>query len=218
MMSAQSQNGRAAENVHLNEEMMQKYQTHRLAVEELRAADRHLSSCGTCRRILLARMGPLRLPEELAEVVEPLHLSYEQITAYIDGALTGADKELVEAHTFLCASCSREIADLRRLDQQLAAPAATETKAVVPSVSITGWVRQFFAAPGRVREFGLAFGAIVAGFFLLFQAGQGGGEGGGSAARIMHLGAPGHAGLNLGGFLLLTAGVGYIAYSLWKKR
>ena len=217
-MSAQSQNGRAAENVHLNDEVMRKYRTHTLAVEDLRAADRHLSSCSACRRVLLARMGPLRLPEELAEMVEPLHLSYEQITAYIDGALTGGEKELVEAHTFLCASCSREIADLKRLDQQLATPIASETRVVGPSVSTLARVRRFFAAPGRVREFGLAFGAIVAGFFLLFRAGEGSGEGDRNAARIMHLGASGHAGLNLGGFLLLIAGVSYIAYSLWRKR
>ena len=95
----------------------------------MKAADRHLSACGSCRRALLARVGPVRLPEELAEMQEPLHPSYEQITAYIDGALSGADKERVEGHTFICASCSREIADLKRLDARLAAPEPKAVKA-----------------------------------------------------------------------------------------
>jgi hypothetical protein len=121
----------------------------------------------------------------------------------------------------LCANCRREIADMRRLELQLTAPAVEAGTAVVPSPSITERIARFFAVQGRRKEFGLAFGAIVAGFFMLYQADRTaheGGQGGGDAARLVHLGASAHPGLNLGGFLLLTAGVGYIVYRLWKKR
>lgn len=214
-MSAHSQNGRV-QDAHLNEELMQKYQTRSLAVEERRAADRHLSGCGSCRRVLLARMGAVQLPEEIAALPEPLHLSYEQMTAYIDGQLSGGDKDLVEAHTFLCASCSREIADLQRLDAQLAAP-TVEVKAAAPKVSIGQRIAQFFAAPGRMRELGLALGAIVAGVFL-FQSGNRSGGGSPVAARIVHLGPGAASSLHLGGYALVTAGIAYIVYSLWRKR
>jgi hypothetical protein len=216
MMSAQSKNGQA-ENAHLDEELMRKYQTHTLHGEELQLADRHLRLCGGCRRSLLARMGSVRLPEELADLPEPLHLSYEQITTYLDGALTGAEKESADAHLFLCASCSRELADLKRLDSQLAAQEPVDLKAREPRVSLAARIARFFAVPGRIREFGVAFGAIVLGV-LLFQAGHGTEQGSKTAARLIHLGANEHAGLNLGGIVLITAGLGYMLFSFIRKR
>jgi anti-sigma factor RsiW len=213
-------NGQAM-NGHLHEEILTKYQTRRLAADELQAVDRHLSGCGICRRVLLARIGPVTLPVEVTTMAEPLHLSYEQISAYVDGVVAGADKDRVEAHTFLCASCSREIADIRRLELRLTAAAAEARTAVVPSLSFTERIARFFAVQGRRREFGLAVGAIVAGFFMLYQADkttQEGSQGGGDAARLIHLGTSGHPGLNLGGFLLLTAGIGYIVYRLLRRK
>ena len=147
------------------------YQSKSLAVQELQAAGRHLGECGTCRRVLLARIGPVPLPEELAEMPEVLHLSYEQITGYIDGQLSGPDKEKVEAHVFICASCSREIDDLRKLDTQLATP-AVEVKPEVSKLSLWQKITNAFKVPGGVPRFGLAFGAIVLGMFLLFPGGR----------------------------------------------
>lgn len=214
-MSAGSQNGRAESSGHLNQESMEKYQSRSLAGEELQAADRHLSGCGSCRRALLARMGPVRLPEELAEMQEPLHPSFEQITAYIDGALSGADKEQVEGHTFICASCSREIADLKRLDARLAAPEPSAVKAEAKA-SLATRIANFFAVPGRVRELGLAAAAIVVGLFL-FQAGKGTPGGSPSATQFFLPGSHATAS-HLGGYALVAAGLVYLAYILFRKR
>ncbi len=218
-MSAQSQNGRHRDE-HLDEDTIEKYRSHRLVVDELRAADRHLSGCGSCRRVLLARLGPVRLPDEITDLPEPLHLSYEHITAYVDNALSGADKERAEAHLFLCASCSREIAEVRKLDARLAAPAAEVKaggRASEPREALGARLARFFAAPGRMREFGVALGAIVVGF-LLFQAGHGPSAVSRTAARFIHFSADSQDGLNIGGCVLVIVGTAYVLYSLFRKR
>jgi hypothetical protein len=214
-MSAGSQNGYPPQ-AHLTDEWIGKYQAKSLAVEDLESASRHLNDCGTCRRVLLARMGPVRLPEELAEMPEDLHLSYEEIAGYIDGKLDAAGRDQVEAHTFICTTCSSEIADLRRLDAQLAAPVA----AVRPEAtrrSLGQRIAQLFQVPGMTRELILALGAIVAGIFLLLPAGPGR-ESGPYADTLTRLGADGRAGLHIGGYALVIGGVVYLLYRLWKRR
>lgn len=211
-MSAGSQNGRT-EPVHLNEEWIRKYQSKSLATQELQAAGRHLGECGTCRRVLLARVGPLRIPEELGEIPEVLHLSYEQITDYIDGQLMGKEKERVEAHAFICASCNREIEDLRRLDARLATPVA-EVKRDVAKVSLWERMTQAFRVPGAGSRFGMAFGAIVAGIFLLVPGGLKTGISNHGNEVVLDF----REGLHLGGYALVIAGAVYIVYRLFRRR
>ena len=210
-MSAGSQNGHSG-NAHLNEEWIRKYQSKDLAAEELQAAGHHLKDCGSCRRELLAQMGPVRLPEELAEMPEALHLSYEQITGYIDGQLEGADKEKVEAHTFICASCRQEIKDLRKLDAQLAAPVA-EVRPIVPKLSAWDRMMQPFRVPGAMPKFGLAFGAIVAGVFLLIPGPPQTPPNPDLHEVYLKL----HEGMHLGGYVLLVGGAFYIVYRMWRR-
>lgn len=213
MMSAGSQNGRT-EYAHLNESWLQKYQSKSLGVHELEAASRHLAECGTCRRVLLARMGPMRLPEELAEIPPNLHLSYEQITGYIDGQLSGADKEQVEAHAFICAGCSREIEDLRKLDSQLEM-LVVEVKAEVPKLSLWERIAREFRVSGGASKFGMAFGAVVLGMFILLP---GGSTAGGFASHGNEFVLNFREGLHLGGYALVVAGLGYIVYLLLRRR
>jgi predicted anti-sigma-YlaC factor YlaD len=210
---------REPQAAHLSEDQMRRYRDRTLTIEERQAAGLHLGGCGACRRALLSRMGPVALPEEAASLPEPLHLSYEQITAYVDGKLAPTDKDRAENHLFICGSCRREVEDIRLLDVQLAS--AVEEKAAVQRTPFLQRLARFFAAPGRGREFGLAFGAIIAGFFLLYgagPAGQRGPESARGAARLMMSTAHAHPGLNVGGFLLVTLGLSYLAYSLWRRR
>jgi Putative zinc-finger len=217
-MSAQSKNGRP-HTLHLNEETMRKFQDRSLAVEERRAAHHHLNGCGSCRRALLARMGPVRLPEEIAEIPEPLHLSYEQITAYVDDQLDSAGKARADAHLFLCASCSRELAGLRKLDARLAASPARAIAAPVPEPKepLSTRIARYFRAPGRTRDLGLAFGVIVIGLFL-FQAGDRTTAVSRTAARLIHLGSDSSAGLSYGGYAFIAAGLAYMLFSLLRRR
>jgi len=220
-MSNGLQNGRA-EQAHLNEEWISKYQSKSLGIEELQAASRHLSDCGNCRRVLLGRMGPIRLPEELAEMPEALHLSYEQITAYIDDKLVGADKERIEAHTFICATCSREIEDLRKLDAHLAEPILAEpireVKPEAPKVSLWERMAQAFQLPGAMPKFGMALGAIIVGAVLLIPGKFVGGGGGGQFDEMVRRTGTVSPGLSLGGMALVIGGVVYIVYRLRRRR
>lgn len=225
---------------HLTEDQMRLYQKRELATEDLRKADKHLMGCGRCRRNLLAQMGPVALPEDARQMSEPLHLGYEQIAGYLDGSLTAVQKRQAESHLFLCASCNRELDGLKRFDARMAAPPAkaqkavqaaakappTVHKAVQPAkapaaVPFTRRVAEFFRVPGRIRDFGLAFGAMAAGILVLIQANYvttPGTGGSGDAARLLMPTVHGHPGLGMGGILLLFLGAGYLLYSLRRKK
>lgn len=210
---------------HLTEDQMGLYQKRALAPEELRLADRHLYGCGRCRRTLLARMGPIALPDEARDMPEPVHLEYEQLTAILDGSLSAEDKRQADSHLFLCGSCSRELEGLRRLDAQLAVVPAPAQKAVqkakVPAKPISQRLAEFFQVPGRVRDFGLALGAMAAGILVLIRASYvatSATGGNGAAARLLMPTAHGHPGLGMGGILLLLLGAGYLWYSLRRKK
>ena len=206
---------------------MRLYQERELATEDLRKADKHLTVCGRCRRNLLAQMGPVALPEDARQMPEPLHLSYEQIAGYLDGSLTAMQKRQAESHLFLCASCSRELKGLKGFDARMAASPAAPQKAVQAAVKVqaevpfTRRMAEFFRVPGRIRDFGLAFGAMAAGILVLIQANYvttPGTGGSGDAARLLMPSVHGHPGLGMGGILLLFLGAGYLWYSLRRKK
>lgn len=225
-MSGDQRNGRTERGFdgveHPRPEQLDQYRSHSLPPDEFVSIDRHLKGCANCRQLALARVpaGSIRLPEEVLAIKEPLHLSYEEISSYVDGSLAGGQKDRVEAHAFLCESCGREIADLKRLDQQWAAE-IPEKLAEPEGVSIFQRIASFFATPWRVREFGLALGAIVAGTLVIFQADRSSrapAPASGEAAKLMYIGASGHSGFALGGLLLIVAGLVFLGYSMRKKK
>ena len=203
---------------HLTPEQMQSYRSRTLGVEELVLASRHLEGCAACRRALRSVMGAVALPEEVRMIPEPLHLSYEQITAYLDG--TSPDVERTEAHLFLCASCSRELEDLRTFDSQLAVPAEEKAEIQAERVPLRERLGRLFAVPGLAGRLGFSCAAMIAGFVLLyradlsteFQAGSGG------AAHVMRIGAEMHPGLSVGGILLVGLGAASLLYFLLRRR
>jgi hypothetical protein len=197
-------------------EQLEAWQRRTLDPARLLEVDRHLSGCAGCRRGLLARVGAPSLPEEVRAMPEPLHLAYEQLSGYVDGTLSPGQREQVDAHTFICASCKRELGDLERFELQLSNVPVAEP---VLGVSWFQRIVAFFEAPGRAREFGLAFGAIIAGIFAMLHANhaQKSGGGSGAEAQLIHLGVNAHPGFALGGLLLIVAGAAYMLHSALKK-
>ena len=207
--------------IHLSAAQFEGYRSRALSPADLQAVGRHLQDCSVCRRTLLLQVEPPPFADLLEEIPEELHLSWEQMSAWLDGTMTPAESQQVEAHTFLCASCSREIADLRKLDTRLAASPVTVPAVAEPEISLFEQIRQFFQAPNRMRDFGLAFGAIIAGFFVLFQAdrtSKSAAQSNGETARWVHSASSAHPIFALGGFLLIAAGAGIILYGIFRKK
>src|SRR5262249_34282013 len=106
-------------NNHLSAEQFEQYRRQALAPLDLLAADDHLAACEACRAQLLAAEAagapPAAAVREAvhAAEAEPFHLPEEQLAAYVDGQLAGADREIAESHLELCGQCAGEARELR---------------------------------------------------------------------------------------------------------
>lgn len=103
---------------HLSPNQLEGYRARTLDSAELLAVDRHLASCDECHeklaRVLPKASGrPYELPLE-----EPFHLNYDQLALYVEGAAGEIDREIVESHVALCASCAEDLRDLKEFGQE----------------------------------------------------------------------------------------------------
>lgn len=120
-------------SAHLSQQEFEQYRRSSLAPMELLAADDHLAACRQCR----ARLGEM-VPAAQAwqtlraslpsEGRKPEHLSYEELTAYVDEKLSGIQREAVESHLEICRMCDAELQDLRAFSLEMAslAPSPAE--------------------------------------------------------------------------------------------
>lgn len=222
-MSGSGSNGASANGIgghHLGEDQMAGFEQRTLAPDDLRTADRHLAGCAACRRALLARRTFLVLPDEVAAMEGPLHLSYEQISAYVDGLLPADEKEGADAHLFLCVSCRREVEDLQRLEARLAELPIQSHHEPAPGVHWLRQIREFFAVSGRMRALAVSMGVFILGFVLTSHAARTGVAGLGStiAAEVTSPSGSAHPVAALGGMLLMAGAAGYFLYSLRKRK
>jgi anti-sigma factor RsiW len=111
---------------HLSAQTIEQYHTRKLPPKDLLSADDHLATCSACRqRANEAVSGEkafasLRADLHAAALEEPDHLSDEQLTALVDDDLDAIDREIVESHLEICASCKAEAADLRAFREEIA--------------------------------------------------------------------------------------------------
>jgi hypothetical protein len=72
------------------------------------------------------------------------HLSSEEVAAYIDGAISGSDREQIESHLADCEECRRELVEVRTAlrqfrrtpDWRIIAPAAVAAAAVIALLAL----------------------------------------------------------------------------------
>lgn len=210
---------------HLTPDQIRQFESRELALDEVAAVHRHLGGCAQCRRFLRDRLGQIPIPPEALAMPEPLHLSYEDLVAYMDRKASHEAKDRAEAHLFLCSACSRELAGLEQFEKQLSLPAIAEStapsagKPAASGMSLRARLATLFAVPGLGRQLAYGLAAIVAGVFVLLQAGIGGVPVASApgAARVFAPGAQ-SPGLGLGGIVLVGAGLAYLLYVLFKKR
>jgi anti-sigma factor RsiW len=107
-------------NNHLSAEQLERYRRQALAPLELLDVDDHLATCEACRtQLLQAEAAGGGAPETAvreavqAAEAEPFHLPEEQLAAYVDGQLAGADREIADSHLELCGQCAAEVRELR---------------------------------------------------------------------------------------------------------
>src|SRR5260221_1175240 len=84
--------------------------------------DRHVEQCGECYIELSLEAHVTSFLSLLASAaVAPEHLSYDQMTAYVDAKSDDLDREIIESHVELCARCAAELGDLAAFAQRLSA-------------------------------------------------------------------------------------------------
>src|SRR5437763_1699404 len=115
---------------HLSDEHIIAYRGRKLAAADLLSASNHLAACATCR----ARAAT---PEELhagykaiRAVMDAeagtLHLTYDEIAAYVDGQLRTEDNARVDLHVRECAACAADLEGIQALRRELETSRAIE--------------------------------------------------------------------------------------------
>jgi hypothetical protein len=160
-------------NEHLTKRQMDDFRARKLSPSELFALGEHLAGCAACRAELefsdafAGRAGFLK--SEFANAGRfPEHLSFEQLSEFVDNRLNEFDRELVESHLSICPVCEREAIELRAFAASLE-PSAPLAVAPSSEPAFREKIRAFIFTPA----FGAAFGAFILlaafGGYLLFR-------------------------------------------------
>ncbi len=134
---------------HLTHEELKGYEAGTLANSALVVADRHLADCAVCRyELRRAASAAPALPSFVMEMGEPVHLTYEEMTAYVDAKIDDAARERMNEHAAICKSCSKELRDLQVFDARM----NVEMNTVPAAQAETGpsWLKQAIGERGAV--------------------------------------------------------------------
>jgi len=140
---------------HLSTDYVARYLKRALSPGEQTAAARHLVVCEACRNrvgesaVVQETFASLRHSIDTQGGLEPIHIPYEQLEAYVDNKIDDADREIVDSHVEQCRVCKDELRDLQTFREAHYAT-GTETRLPYPQHSRdreeTAW-----------RKFSLAF-------------------------------------------------------------
>lgn len=99
--------------MHLSSYQINRYRHAGLAPAELLAVDDHLVACEFCRQQLRASKNVSAAMQQLQASLrswpEPLHVSPEQRTAFVQNRLDAVERELVTSHLQECSVCAAQI-------------------------------------------------------------------------------------------------------------
>jgi hypothetical protein len=210
---------------HLTREELKGYGDRTMAANALLNADRHLAGCAVCRNELRRAVSAPALPVVVIEMSEPVHLSYEEMSAYIDAKVDEAAKGQMEEHVSICRSCAKELKDLQAFDARMALElnaAPVEKVEAAPSwfTKVREGVAAFFATPARLRLATAGVGLMLLGVFSILQVqGPGGTEHKGALAmsHITLFSAASNPHLFYGGFVVAAGGAIVLLYGLLKR-
>ncbi len=202
---------------HLTVQELEGFRNHTSAPQQLLRADRHLADCPECRRRLRAAGPPPPVPSLALDGEAPVHATYEQITAYIDGAQQPAELEWMEYHLQACAQCASEVKDLQQFDARMTAEAAVEP---ARKAAESGWRQRFaafFATPQRPAFAIVSLSLLVIGLVTIARVQVANPSAAESHIVLTHF-APGDAKLFYGGLILAALGLAGVWYRFRKKK
>jgi len=213
---------------HLTQDELKGYGGGAAAARTLLEADRHLAECAKCRYELRQVVEAPALPGFVLEMEEPVHLSYEEMSGYVDATVSAEVRERMDQHAAICRSCAKELKELQAFDARMAlelnaAPvaAAVEERESWLARMVAGWT-EYVATPRRLRLAGAGVALMLFGVFSVLQfqvPGASDAERSGShrLAHVSVISAATHPNVFYGGFLIAAAGVIALLYGLRKK-
>jgi anti-sigma factor RsiW len=117
-------------SAHIDPDTLERFVAKTLTAREIAAVDEHLAQCRDCRQTAVALADPTATGRMWARLrTTVLHVSYEQLEAYVDNTLSAAGRQTVEAHLRACAGCARELEDLKAAAPVLSEPLPAQTAA-----------------------------------------------------------------------------------------
>jgi hypothetical protein len=145
---------------HLSQQNIERYCKRELSAAMLISVDDHLAACEACR-LRLSRfeqaddIGASLLADLRTAAQQPMaHVSYEQLDAYVNERLDGAEREIVTSHLHWCLQCSDEAQDLLSFKASLQADEGAQGIISVKTPrSLSDHLRGFL----RLPFYGIAF-------------------------------------------------------------
>ena len=136
---------------HLSPVQIEDWRRRRLAPNELLRADDHLAGCVECRQRIETALshgaGEMALYAQLSAYADvSSHLSFEQRAGYVDGLLTGDERQMVFDHLVACARCAMVVDDLRAFRNEIAQALDREYLPGKTAAASTGWMGRIVAA------------------------------------------------------------------------
>ncbi|HEV2664850.1 MAG TPA: zf-HC2 domain-containing protein, partial [Blastocatellia bacterium] len=137
---------------HLSPVQIEDWRRRRLAPHELLRADDHLAGCVECRQRIESALsqgaGEMALYAQMsADADASSHLSFEQRAGYVDGLLTGDERQMVKDHLVACARCATVVDDLRAFRNGIAQELDREYLPEKAAEAPASWMGRIVGAP-----------------------------------------------------------------------
>jgi hypothetical protein len=124
---------------HLTVQHIEAYRAEKLSGDALPFVYGHIAVCETCR-IQLGDAPKLRASLDNWKndfaIEPPVHIAYEQLTAYVDKKIDSVEREIIESHIKICVQCSQEALDLLAFSTEFKSEEVNESPANLLTVSV----------------------------------------------------------------------------------
>jgi hypothetical protein len=160
-------------STHLSAQQVEQYRKRSLPPAELLDAGDHLVVCAACRAKLAdpeqldASLSNLRDDFKRQASAPQTHLNYQQLSAYVDDQLEGVEREIVDSHLAVCASCKEELRDLFAFKETLSTNSAVASEPPEATETLRERLRAWWSSGARPFGWQLAGAMATLAFVAL---------------------------------------------------